>query len=389
MDMTKRLASLSIFGLFVLYISCTNKPVKTDEKAGGISEVEAPIEIENKSGQLLLSINGDNTKLEVLDHIKQYLPITFPEKTIIDSEEISFSAVESATIVFSDSIKYIVEIITGNGTNISVHDRMGNQLGSAEIFNNKTNSVYTHYQYFFITPNDIRIHVWNYKDNESVGERYHANIENEEYLHFNINEQGMIRKVEKPQNILDYFSILPTEYLYHHVEVYMECFPDLKDGYYWYHIYISKDISTLIDKKNGYLDLISTMVLFKANDVPYFVLTNMAGGTCETFYFHFFLTYDEKTNQFTDLSDDDIIPRIDKFDLYEQPDTVRNNFKEGNIQLQFLPPRYGTIMKLIPYIDDCGVEDYEQFGLMTQTKPMGLKWNSTIAKFEEVSLNLD
>ena len=384
--MTKRLASISIFGLIVLCISCTNKPGNTDEKAGGISEVETTVEIENKSGQLLLSVSGDNTKLEILDHIEKYSTNTFPEETIIDSEGISFSEVESATIVFSDSAKFIVEIKTIDGTNISVHDRFGNQLGSAEIFNKKSNPVYTHYNYYIITPNDIRIHVWNYKNGE-LGRFQYANIENEEYLHLNINEQGMISKVEKPQHILDFFSILPRGYLFEYINGEIQLFPDLKDSYFWYHTYVSKEFPAIIDKKNGYIELISTMALFNANGVPYFVLVNSAGGTCETFYYHFFLTYDEKTNQITRVSDNDILPRIDKFDLYEQPDSVRENFKEENIQLQFLPPRYGTIMKLEPYIDDCGVEDYEKFGLMTQRKPIGLKWNRTLAKFEIVSLN--
>ncbi len=381
-----RLANFLIFGLLILCVCCTSKPDKTDEIATDAYEEKATVEIENKSEQLSVSIKGNDMRLEVRDHIKEYLTNPFPEKTIIDLEGISFSAVETATIVFSDSAKYIVEIITGDGTNISVHDRLGNQLGSAEIFNNKTNSVYTHYQYFIITPNDIRIHVWNYKDNESVGERYHANIENEEYLHFNINEQGMIRKVEKPQNILDYFSILPTEYLYQYVEGYNQLFPDLKDGSDWYHIYISKYISTLIDKKNGYIDLISTMAMFKANDVPYFVLTNSAGGTCETFLFYYFLTYNQNTNQFTLLSEDDILPKIDKFSLFEQPKLIGENFNADNIQLRFLPPRHGTIMKLEPFIDECG-KDNGILELISQKKSIDLKWNSTLMKFEEVPLN--
>ena len=381
-------ANFLIFGLLILFVGCTSKQKKTDKIAKEVQKEEAPVEKEITPSQLSLSIQNNNLNLTVLDHIKQYLKDTFPEKTIIETGGINFSEVELANIVFSDSAKYIVEIKTGDGTNISVHDRTGNQLGFAEIFNEKSNSVYTHYNYYIITPNDIRIHVWNYKNGEP-GRFQYANIEKEEYLHFNINEQGMINKVEKPKHIIDFFSILPRGYLSMYINDEIQLFPDLKDGYYWYHTYISKEFSVIIDKKNGYIELISTMALFKANDVSYFVLTNFAGGTCETFYYHFFLTYDESINQFIPVSDEDIIPEIDKFSLYEQPDLIKEKFKTDNIQLRFIPPRHGTIMKLEPYIDDCGIEDPEIMEMISKQKPIDLKWDRDQAMFLKVLYNVE
>ena len=84
-------------------------------------------------------------------------------------------------------------------------------------------------------------------------------------------------------------------------------------------------------------------------------------------------TKNENTNQFTSIPEDDILPKIDKFSLFEQPDSVSKYFKADNIQLRFLPPRHGTVMKLEPYIDDCGIEDQKILDLIYSQKPVNLK----------------
>jgi hypothetical protein len=384
--MKKRFTVILISGIIVLCYSFKNKPTRTTEKEEKIPEITAPVDTLNKYNKLIISINGGNTKLDVLDHIKEYSTNPFPEKTIISLMGFSIKELKSTTVIYSDSIKYYVAIESENGLYISIQDRQGNQLGSGEIFSKKNNAGYANYNYFLITPNDIRINVWNNKNNNEMTGDYPI-IENEDYLHIRIDDKGRFSKIDKPKNIVDYFCILPNGYLCNYVEV-MQCsFTDLKDGNDWYCINKSKAYQPIVDNKNGYVDLKSRMAQFNANGIPYFVLTNSAGGTCESFLYHHFFTYDAKTNLFTNIPDNDILPEIDKFELFKQPDLIREKFKEDKIQLNFIPPRYGTTMKLEPYIDECGVEDAVVLNLIHQIKPIGLKWNKTIAKFEKVTLN--
>jgi hypothetical protein len=177
----------------------------------------ASVESGNTTGQLFLTIGGKNSRLEVPDHISSYLPHEFPENTIINSGEFNSSVLKSAKIVFSDSAKYLVEFNTQNSSYITVHNWNGIQTGLATIFDINTDKPFTHFDYAIITPVDIRVHMWNYKEDFSDNASGLSDIKNEKILHFNIGKEGGIGKVDRPENIVDYFSILPAKYISHHV----------------------------------------------------------------------------------------------------------------------------------------------------------------------------
>jgi hypothetical protein len=180
--MKKKFATISAFGLIIMCLSFTNKPDNTDEKATGVSEKMAPVDTVNKYDKLILSLKGGNPKLEMLYYFKDYAKTVFPEKTIINPQGIILKEINSTTIVYADSVKYYVVIETEDGSFIGIQDMQGNPLGFGTVFNKKSNAGYDYYSYSIITPNDIRLHVWNVKNINAETASDRANIESEDYI---------------------------------------------------------------------------------------------------------------------------------------------------------------------------------------------------------------
>ena len=295
----------------------------------------------------------------------EYWKWEFPTTTSLDqakTKTLGEITEATCTIVLADSNLYVVEIKVDKEVFLSTHNYSGDQLGMAQIFKEDQGTG----DYFFVTLRNIRVST------------------EEQLRHFQIEPEGRIEEVTTPKSVIDYFCILPDNYLYQYFNGSIQLFPDLLDGYYWHHTYVSKFFNSLVDIKNGYIDLITKMALFRTDKAPYFILNNSAGGTCETYYFNHIITYDEGIGRFRELENNELMPSIDKLSFFQNPAIIEGNFSLENIQLIYDVPRFGTVMKVRPYIDECGVEDDGILSAISNFIIKEFKWNCTKIKFEEV-----
>ncbi|MEQ8520488.1 MAG: hypothetical protein RLN79_06950 [Cytophagales bacterium] len=370
-----RILQLTVLVLLFLSISCDNS--KQNESQSRSQESETQLDEDSSPEEAIgesvteysIKLNDHSIPLNISETFKEYAENAIPDNLSLNSSEITVSEQIEANLLYFDSAHFYLEFNDIGYRYMAIYDWSGENLATSLLIDPGIKG-FSSASKALIAPGHFRL-VYTMKDDSKIYKHYTLDIDSKKII-----------EVSSPKTVLDYFVLLPEKYLSQYFNGHINLYPNLFKGSDWYHTFISKSYASVVDFKNGYLKLISTMAVFQSDQGHLFVLNNSAGGTCETFIFNYFLKYDQEKRLFTEIEPTSILPDINKYDLFMEPAEIEKHFKVDEIALWFKPPQFGTVMSVDGFIDECGIDDESKLTLITNKKTMKLKWNKVNSKFE-------
>lgn len=375
MILTNRILQPTIIVFLFISISCDNS--KQNESQTESQEIETQLDEdlspeeanEESKSEYFIKLNDQTIPLNISETFEEYAVNAIPKNLNLNSSEITVSEHLKANLLYFDSAHFYIEFNENGYRYMAIYDWSGENLATSLLIDPGIKG-FSSASKALIAPGHFRV-VYTMKDDSKIYKLYTLDIDSKNII-----------EVKRPRTVLDYFVLLPEKYLSQYFNGHINLYPNLFNSSDWYHTYISKSYASVIDLKNGYLRLISTMTMFQSDQGQLFVLNNSAGGTCETFIFTYFLKYNQKKRLFVEIERSSILPEINKYELFMEPAEIEKHFKEDEIALWFKPPQFGTIMSVDGFIDECGIDDESKLALIANKKTMKLKWNKVNSKFE-------